>query len=216
MKIEGTVIYSGQTYLDTEEDLEFDDLVFEGEGGIIIQYNQKISANTVMTNKPSGKFPQFTFTTVKPLINETRSGEIDDNNAAGLIINDLKSNIRVVNTGKRGGDGGRGGDGREGICVPPGSANGLGGFGAAGGNGGKGGDGGDGPDLIIKNESLNGISIEIEIKQAPGGKGGNGGKGGQGGKNADGSFAPNGADGADGENGKDGKKGRVKLNNKVI
>jgi hypothetical protein len=210
MKSERT-IFSAPTYINKDIDLEFDVLEFEGMGGLIIQFNRTVKANTVITQKADMNYPQFTFTTLKPTFFE-QENDINKTAAAKLYIGDLQGNLRIVNTGKPGGDGGRGGNGTDGGIVPPGSVNGLGGRGGDGANGGNGGDGGDGPDLIVKYSTAGQSSVILETKSASGGIGGEGGKGGQGGKNADKTFAECGKDGQPGENGAFGKPGRVRIN----
>lgn len=197
-------IFSSQTYMADTEDLAYEILEFQNEGGLIIQHGIGITVEELIADEVNEGMAQFTFTTEFPVYG--------DAGTAKLFIKDLQSDVTIVNVGCSGGNGGSGGDGKPGLPVMPGSKSGNGGAGGSGGNGGDGGDGGDAPTLYIDYRSSNNSKITIVMKQADGGLGGTGGKGANGGRNADGTLAQKGADGIDGIDGQKGSHGSIIIN----
>ncbi len=153
----------------------------------------------------------------------------DDGPKVVIKIDDLASDITVLNRGGHGQDGGNGGNGGNGgrggngsdpymAIWPKGSNGGNGGNGANGGDGGNGGNGGDGKDLIIitnnrsnvlfSNEKANGGKVGKGGERGVGGEGGRGYRGGKDGNKGQ----PGQSNGKDGTKGNDGRAGTTVIN----
>lgn len=177
-------------------------------------------------------------------------GHLGEKGGNGPIVNfsvdNLETDVTIINIGGTGGAGGDGGDGGAGgnggkggadnscgAYKPDGGNGGNGGDGGIGGKGGDGGYGGNGGEVYFTYQTnqvkdSSGKVKEYKIfginKEASGGKGGKGGKGGNGGSGGErggrgssqGQPGKIGTNGANGVGAADGNKGRIYVNGREV